>query len=758
LNKKPNNLVKQNFLAITSGIFVSLSTSIHFLQFWQRTFFVKCILILSQTILVTLAVLLVLRIIQNLSDTTKKVIIGNSVFISSIVIFALLSLNPHLPMPQRLLIIKVNDIPPGGKVILSKVSISEGDVPLYNLTREGNWNSSQLYGTGKQLWTESPGVLRYSFETEPQQYFTIKFISNQTGGHVTVKFDNITQELNLQSTNPIEMKVTGTLYHGEYWLGVFLVDFIACFFLVLSIITLLNTQLIGNKVAFLLKNTNFGLLSLLFTAILSINVIPVSLGVISSGFAFLITLIVSYTLGLSVPHDFIINKVLNHKFLIVFFLFAIVALAAIPLIGWYSRYVHDDFLSAVDLRNGPWFLIKHMYFRLFGRFSYILLMSHAYLFSPYYARVLPVLSLFLLWLLVTKVCQTVVHIIGEQISFLHAGLISLVFCGTFLFLSPNIAQSFYWMVGNLLYFSPYIFLTTNVYLFIKSTNTHNLMLDLLLIITSFLIGGFTEPLAIALIVFALSTYILLRPLIKNSPSIRKPFLLMSFGWIVGGCLSLLSPGVINRLHHNSAVAFDILPIINRIISVPIKFLSDRIQFSPLIFGFLILIALLFGKRYLTKICISTFIRITIILTASFWSTFVISALIGDLPGRAYTTSTFFLILLVASFGFLLSKITVLHVPYPNTQLALSYLLIITLVGTTFWGKYISNKDQLRNFANAWDITYQELLMQQKEGLVKAKVSLDPSLSFDLGEMGSMHTSEKDLLRYYGFTDIQFPGE
>lgn len=760
-----NTILSKQFikycLAVIGGIFLSLSISIHFLQFWQRTLPIKCLLIFCQSAIISLVIFFVFKLTQKLNESWKKHLVGNSAFISTILFFGFMSLNPRIPMPERLLVIKVDDVPRGEKIILSKVSISEVDVPLYNLTRSGKWQSRQLYGAKKQLWTESPGDLRLNFETEPQQYFAIKFMSNPTGGKVTVKFDNLEQEVDLFSASPIEKKVTGTLYHGEFWLGIILVDLIACNILVILIYALFQSfavHLLKSKVVVLLLKHNFGKFILLITGILSFLLIPVSFDVIPLGLAFLLSIILTITIGFTLPNKSPLKKTLNQKYLLIILFIAIIALAAIPLIGWYSRYVHDDYLSAIDLRNGPWHLIKHMYFRLFGRFSYILVMSHAYLFSPYYARILPGVSLLLFWFLTAKVTQNIFHKLGEQTSFVHSGIIASVFCGAFLFLTPNLVQSYYWMVGNLLYFTPYIFLLGNIYLFIKLTIYRNPIFLVLLFIASFFLGGFTEPLAIALIVIAVSTSILFYNLIKNNSSIRVPYLIMGIGWISGSCVSLLSPGVINRLRHNSTVAFDILPIINRIISVPIKYISDRIQFSPLIFAFLLMIFFLLGKKYLSRLTISTTIKIMAILAATFWSTFAISALIGDLPSRAYTTSTLFLMLLVASFGVVLSRISGFQLDNIDSQLALSYLLIISLFGSAFWEKYIFSRDQLWNFANTWDVTHREFLSQQEEGLDVARVSINPTLSFDLGEMGSMYSTENDYLRYYGFSDIEFPGE
>src|SRR5256714_4067937 len=177
----------------------------------------------------------------------------------------------------------------------------------------------------------------------------------------------------------------------------------------------------------------------------------------------------------------------------------IIAIAIFINLGWYNRYMADDYCHAAALnRSGFVHAQVSNYLSWGGRFTYAALMSAAESFGPKTASIGPPVCL-TLWLLVGGwTLYQIARLNRCREPFLIACLGSSVIVYTMLNVADNLVQSAYWQAGYLLYMAPLVVLTFYIGMvsYAVRKNVRGLPRTAMMIVvalTTLFAGGINEP-------------------------------------------------------------------------------------------------------------------------------------------------------------------------------------------------------------------------------------------------------------------------
>jgi len=232
--------------------------------------------------------------------------------------------------------------------------------------------------------------------------------------------------------------------------------------------------------------------------------------------------------------------------------FATAALAGLAYLGSYTRFMADDYCSAYyAIRFGLLRSIWYWYINWSGRYSAFafdwLVLTRT--FGPYGAHWVPPIAI-AIWLVATiaAVHTGLKSIASHAAMWSIAIAISVSFLVTVIVLSPDIAQSYFWLNGMRSYSLPLVVLSVYAFLFqwilprLKSDKAISLTCILVFGLT-FAIGGFSETYA----VFQLMLLVFLTGLrwFANDRKMDTPFKLLCaamFGALVSVIIVALAPG------------------------------------------------------------------------------------------------------------------------------------------------------------------------------------------------------------------------
>ena len=236
------------------------------------------------------------------------------------------------------------------------------------------------------------------------------------------------------------------------------------------------------------------------------------------------------------------------------------ALLAHAYVGWFGRFVSDDYCSAGVLRSYGFFGAQKQWFlRWSGRFSFIFAIDFAHLIGPKIVSFLPVLVLsYWVVALTWAICQVIARSFGSLRILASALLAEIIVLGT-LATSASVFQSLYWQTGVLTYVLPLLFATTYAGLLSKITLADESPGRGLMVFggcLTFIAAGFSESFA------ALQSMGLLLALILSLPAGQanlfgrnaRAFLFIGLvGAGLGAGLVLLAPGNNTRMAEAIAV-------------------------------------------------------------------------------------------------------------------------------------------------------------------------------------------------------------
>jgi hypothetical protein len=232
--------------------------------------------------------------------------------------------------------------------------------------------------------------------------------------------------------------------------------------------------------------------------------------------------------------------------------FATIALAGLAYLGGYTRFMADDYCSAYTAnRFGLLRSIWYWYINWSGRytafaFDWLVLIKT---FGPYGAHLVPPVAI-AIWLvaMIAAVHTTLKAISRHTATWSAAIAISASFVLAVIVLSPDIAQSYFWLNGMRSYSLPLVTLSIYAFLFqwilprLKSGKALG-WVCILAFVLAFANGGFSETYA----VFQLMLFVFLTVLewFAHDRKINAEFKLLSFatlGALLSVIVIVLAPG------------------------------------------------------------------------------------------------------------------------------------------------------------------------------------------------------------------------
>jgi hypothetical protein len=358
-----------------------------------------------------------------------------------------------------------------------------------------------------------------------------------------------------------------------------------------------------------------------------------------------------------------------------------VVLLAIPLaahvgVGWYSRYMADDYCTAGTLvRLGFWDSQAFWYMTWSGRYSFTFIVTLAEAIGVGVARLLPGLAV-AAWLVVLTLFfhrlgrSVMVHMAPLAALAVSAGIVLAVLDGT-----PNVYQSLYWQTGMLTYVFPLILLVgLGAWLLSRATSDTPVASTascLAVGLFTLVAGGFSETvgvLQVALLGLALIA------VLAAGGTRRKALVAWVASALVGACLAVLlmyvAPGTqIRRELVSDPVSVPELAV--RLIQDGRIFLSRTVRKIPAGLGLAVVlplgIALLWReadpsagsvprmgpRRLLIALLVLPFLVAGLMLVTMAPYEFAVS----DYPdARVLVTSLFVLVAGLSAWGFLLGSV------------------------------------------------------------------------------------------------------
>ncbi|HSE19880.1 MAG TPA: DUF6056 family protein [Pyrinomonadaceae bacterium] len=134
----------------------------------------------------------------------------------------------------------------------------------------------------------------------------------------------------------------------------------------------------------------------------------------------------------------------------------VLALIAYAYLGFYSRYMADDYAALRPIQSHGFFGAQIRWYQAWtGRFSYTFLNSLAALFGPAMPRVVPALLL-TLWFAAAVWASYQIHALAGSISWPRVFLFPAFIIFATLETAPNVSQSLYWQSASLTHVAPFI--------------------------------------------------------------------------------------------------------------------------------------------------------------------------------------------------------------------------------------------------------------------------------------------------------------
>lgn len=288
------------------------------------------------------------------------------------------------------------------------------------------------------------------------------------------------------------------------------------------------------------------------------------------------------TLSLIKP-DAIFNVLLG---LTIFF--ELFAIGSLSYLGRFNRYLADDYCESVNIRNYSLVgAVVNRYvegkIRASDRYSNLLFVGLSEMLGDYHLQIVPPLMMFV-WLigLFWSINQFQKLTESPLPTVLNFGMaVSIIFFSAWQ--ASNRFQTFFWRSGMSTHFAPLVFmslLSGFVLSQINSARKPSLWVFLVVLLSSYFLGGFSEPpTVVALVVISLSLLIVWR---WNDSQKRKSALnLLSIslaGFFLAFLTMFLSPG---NLSNGTASMTDLPVTFVRTFQFAFDFLVDTFKTLPL---------------------------------------------------------------------------------------------------------------------------------------------------------------------------------
>lgn len=446
----------------------------------------------------------------------------------------------------------------------------------------------------------------------------------------------------------------------------------------------------------------------------------------------------------------------RHKFILWWAAVLLVGVgaAAYAALGWWSRFMADDFCTREIFANG-WINGAVWYYRsLSGRFSFHLLRGATNFFSSYFAQIAPTINLLVFIFsfagLLHQLFSRFQKSAGYFVSLTLAGLLLLFF----LAFIPNLFQSFLWLDGSLIYFSSLSFLWITLWVAGVTLQNPARPLYALLFFMAMLCAGFNEPLTAALLSGASLILLFYRNKLWGDASLRRVFLALALGWLAGGLLLVFAPGTFARAGM-VGVRFNLPFVMDQLFRQTSFFLYDRFVSNPTgIFAILMLFYILGRSQPRATVSFKAFLSGLIIIIGMFMASFTPLIVTTTAETRPLTAATLLVILGLGTCGFFLGQwIRPLRVS--KITVALTCLVLALTLAAAAWENYQLVEPDFRQFAVKWDERHFDLLSQRAQGAEVGSTSISFNKRFLLSDLRADKTywASHCVAAYYGFKEI-----
>ena len=261
------------------------------------------------------------------------------------------------------------------------------------------------------------------------------------------------------------------------------------------------------------------------------------------------------------------------------------AIGSLSYLGTFSRHLADDYCESVSVRNEP--VLSAVFHRFVNggsnRYSNLLFVGLSEILGEYSIQILPSLMLFvwligMIWLI--RQLRTLAEIRWPVIlDYLLA--ISVIFFSAWQ--APNRFQIFFWRSGMATHFAPLVFITL-LYGFIlfriNFATKPSPWLSMFVLLSSFIVGGFSEPPT----TFLIAMMIVLIPVVyrwENDVK-RQPALNLLVSSLAGVVLAFVamffSPS--NPSRGNASFTY-LLVTIEQTFQFTFDFINDTLKTQPL---------------------------------------------------------------------------------------------------------------------------------------------------------------------------------
>jgi len=456
------------------------------------------------------------------------------------------------------------------------------------------------------------------------------------------------------------------------------------------------------------------------------------------------------------------------------------AIAIFINLGWYNRYMADDYCHAAALnRSGFVHAQVSNYLSWGGRFTYAALMSAAESFGPKTASIGPPLCL-TLWLLVgVWTLYQIARLNRCREPFLIACLGSSVIVYAMLNVADNLVQSTYWEAGYLLYTAPLVVLT--IYIGIVSyavrKNVRGLPRTAMMIVaalTTLFAGGINEPFTFSQIV----GHVLALSVCYFSPrgSARKRALPFIFAGLTGTAIAFVimvsAPG--NSVRQSLfPVDRDLITVAGLTIRGTCGFILRKMVQAPLTTALLCLIpAYVANRHYESEPRVHVWRWVLVLPLAGFLLVFVCYLPgvygAGGLVARARFIPEFVFVCTAIGSAFFVGLLIApqLQARRGAKSIGLATLLLITAIAVLACSRTMWRTARLLPKAKAnallWDQTDQNIRAMKAQGVLDQTIPAIDDIETSLGgpqtelqiERDPSNWKNKCVARYYGIDSIR----
>lgn len=392
-------------------------------------------------------------------------------------------------------------------------------------------------------------------------------------------------------------------------------------------------------------------------------------------------------------------------------------------LGFYSRFIADDYCIAAVARDLPWYESQiYWYTNWHGAYIVTLLDELLPVVAPVYSFVAPILLVLWFFALFAGMYAILANTLVTRVRLLLAVLLALFFLFAFFLLNPQVPQTFFWWSGIRSYNLPILFFILFMLFYVRVREKKYPLVFSIVSggVAGFILAGFREVFVALLIVFlfllvALELYYFRAAWYKTSGYF---FLIASaIGVLIGTAIILSSPGnsVRQGLYPEPpsllrAFLFSLLWFSQLLQSI----LQNISQILGILGTYLLFLwaGMLFGARRKPD---GLGLLLFVMALAFLFGVFIPSAYAASEPAPERTTSLgiFFFLLLIAASGFVTGQAQGRgkNPIFETRAMTIAIVALVFLSASAYMEKqlWLEQRDGYVTLAQQWDDTHAMVL-------------------------------------------------